>query len=191
MNRLKHSLFGCGAVVLALASGQACAPVVYQDAKMVGKGKFELTPTVTGESMGTAIGGIATAGISDTVDFSAGIARFSGGGPTFAGLGPKISLTKDRAALVLPVIFSLADRGEGWTQFAPTLVLSSPIGQRGSFNLGFKAIVLDCEACGVRGGMDAGFSIPIGGKVTLKPQGGVTFPGPAFSIGLGLSVRSK
>jgi hypothetical protein len=191
MKRLKNSLFGCGAVVMALASGQACAPVVYQDAKMVGKGKFELMPTVTSESMGTAIGGIATAGISNTVDFSAGFAQFGSGGPTFAGLGPKISLSKDRAAIVLPVIFSTGTSDDGWTQFTPTLVFSSPMGGKATFNTGLKAVISDCDGCTLRGGAQAGFSIPIGSKVTLRPEVAALLPGLSWSIGLGLSVRPR
>ena len=188
MRNLKSSLVGCGTVMIALVSGQACAPVVYQDARMVGKGKFELMPTVTSESMGTAIGGIATAGISNTVDFSAGVARFGNGGPTFAGLGPKISLTKDRSALVLPVIFTVGE-GYGWTQFSPTFIFSAPMGERASFNTGLKAVL--CEGCGVRAGAQAGFSIPVGARITLRPEVSALMPGPSWSIGLGLSVRSK
>ena len=191
MTRLKNSMFGCGAIVIALVAGQGCATAVYQDAKMVGKGRVDVMPTVTSETMGTAVGGIATVGFSDTVDFSAGFARFGGGGPTFAGLGPKISLSTDRAAVVLPVIFSVGDDGEGWTQFSPTLVFSSPIGRNATLNTGFKAVISDCEGCEIRAGAQLGFSIPIGGKVTLKPEVGALLPGLTWSIGMGLSVRPR
>ena len=107
-------------LVVVLVAGQGCAAVSFQDAKMLGKGNVEVTPTVTrvgfyedGDSgaIGTAYGGMITAGISDKVDFSAGYARFKprefDGGSNLAGLGPKISLKKDRAALLLPVTFVL------------------------------------------------------------------------------------
>jgi hypothetical protein len=191
MERGKKSLFGCGALVIALVAGQGCAAAVYQDARTIGKGRVELMPTITAETIGTAVGGIVTAGISDTVDLSAGFASFSGGGPTFAGFGPKVSLSKDRAAFVLPVIVSLNDDGEGWTQLTPTFVFSTPMGDKATFNTGLKAIVSDCDGCSLRGGAHVGFSLPIGNRVTLRPELDALLPGLTWSIGFGVSVRGR
>jgi hypothetical protein len=199
------------AVVVALVAGQGCAAVSYQDAKMVGKGNVEFTPTVTrvgvseggeSEAVGTGFGGMIAAGVSEKVDFIAGYQRFeakdSGGGANFAGLGPKFSLAKDKAALVLPVTFAFgngADLGES-LQVSPTAVFSVPLGTSVTFNPAAKVVWSNCEDFDVLVGASAGLSIPFAsGKAVLRPDvGALKNPGESglvWTFGLGLSLRSR
>lgn len=199
------------AVVVALVAGQGCAAVSYQDAKMVGKGKVELTPTVSrigfsdeGDSgaLGTAYGGMVTAGVSDKVDFIAGYQRFKpkdfDGGSNFAGFGPKISLVRDRAALLLPVTFAFGDGVDlsDSLQISPTAVFSVPLGKKVTFNPGAKVVWSNCDGCEVLVGGQAGLSVPLGdGRVILRPEvGGLFNPGESgfvWTFGVGLSLRPR
>ena len=197
-------------VVVALVVGQGCAVATYQDAKLVGKGKVEFTPTVTRfvgsnegetESLGNAYGGMITAGLSDKVDLIAGYSRFkptdSEEGSNHAGLGPKFSLAKDMAALVVPVTFAFGDDVEvGDTlQVSPTAVFSVPLGGRVTFNPGAKVVWSNCDGCDVLVGAQAGFTVPIGNRVMLRPEvSALRNPGESgtlWSFGVGLSLRPR
>jgi len=210
MNSSTRSLVGSVVVVACLIAGQGCAAVTYQDAKLVGKGKAEVTPTVTrmgfsedgeSEAFGTAYGGMVTVGLADKVDFIAGYQRFEprglGDGINLAGAGPKFSLVRDRLALVLPVTFAFgngADVGES-LQFSPTAVASIPLGGQVTLNPGAKIVVSNCEGCDVLVGGQAGLSLPIGRGAVLRPEAGVLFnPGESgfiWTFGMGLSLRSR
>lgn len=211
MSGFKHLHFGGAVVVVALVAGQGCAAVMYQDAKTVGKGKVEFTPTVSrvgnlndGDSntLGTAYGGMITAGVSDKVDLIAGYQRLNpngpGGGFNFAGLGAKFSMAKDKAAFLLPVNFMFGDDVEvsDTIQVSPTAVFSVPLGKSVTFNPAAKVVWSNCEDCEVLVGGSAGFSVPFAsGRAVLRPEiGALKNPGESglmWTFGLGLSLRSR
>ncbi len=198
------------AVVVALVAGQGCAAVSFQDAKMVGKGKVEVTPMVSrvgfsdegeSEAIGTGYGGMISAGVSDKLDFIAGYQRFkpsdaNGGGINLGGLGPKISLVKDKAALLLPVTFAFGndvDVSES-IQVSSTAVFSVPLGKSVTFNPGARVVWSNCDDCEVLVGAHAGLSVPFAkGRLVLRPEvGALKDPGESgliWTFGLGLSVR--
>lgn len=202
---------GGAAVVVALVAGQGCAAVSFQDAKMVGKGKVEFTPTVSrvgfsaegeSEAIGTGYGGMISAGVSDKVDFIAGYQRFkpsdADSGINLAGLGPKISLVKDKAALLLPVTFAFGNDVDvsDSIQISPTAVFSVPLGKNVTFNPGARVVWSNCEDCDVLVGAHAGLSVPFaGGKVVLRPEiGALKNPGESgmiWTFGVGLSLRPR
>jgi len=210
MSSFARSCSGCVVIVACLIAGQSCAGVTYQDARLVGKGKMEITPTVTrmgfseggdSETIGTAYGGMVTVGISDKADFITGYQRFKprgfDGGSNFAGAGPKFSLVRNRLAFLVPVTFAFGDGvdvGES-LQFSPTAVASLPIGDRVTFNPGVKVVVSSCEGCDVLVGGQAGLSIRLGERAVLRPEAGVLFnPGESgftWTFGMGLSLRPR
>jgi len=200
------------AVVGVLVASQGCAAVSYQDAKMLGRGKVEFTPTLSrvgfydngdSEAIGTAYGGMIGAGVSDKVDFVAGYQRFDPkepgtGGFNFAGLGPKFSLAKDRAAFLLPVTFAFGndiDLSDS-IQVSPTAVFSVPLGNSVTFNPGARVVWSNCDDCDVLVGAQAGLSVPFAsGKAVLRPELGILIdPGESgliWTFGVGLSLRSR
>jgi hypothetical protein len=211
MTGFGRSSLGCAAVFVALVAGQGCAAVTYQDAKLVGKGNVELTPTVTrvgfaeggeSEAIGTGFGGTVTLGLSDKVDFMAGYVRFDPkgldeGGANFAGGGPKFSLKRDRLALLLPVTFAFGDDVDvsETVQFSPSAIFSVPLGDKITFNPSARVVFSNCEDCDVLVGAQAGFSFPMGSSFTLRPEIGALFnPGESgviWTFGAGLSFRTR
>lgn len=212
MSGFKRLHPGGFAVVIALVAGQGCAAVSFQDAKMLGKGKVEFTPMVSrvgasedgdSEAIGTGYGGMIAAGVSDKVDFIAGYERFkptdsNGGGINLAGLGPKISLAKDKAALLIPVTFAFGNDVDvsDSIQVSPTAVFSVPLGKSVTFNPGARVVWSNCEDCDVLFGASAGFSVPFAsGKAVLRPEiGALKNPGEdgfIWTFGLGLSLRTR
>lgn len=181
------------AVVVAMFAGQGCAAVTFQDARMMGKGKVEFTPTVAlvgvsgggeSEALGPVFGANLALGVSEKVDLVAGYQGFSG------SIGPKISLVQDRAALIVP--FTI---GSGF-QVSPTAVFSVPLGDGVTFNPGAKVVWTACDGCGVLVGASAGLSLPFGnGRGVFRPEVGMLKspgePGTVWAFGVGLSVRSR
>jgi hypothetical protein len=178
---------------------------------MLGKGNVEFTPAVSrvgaledGDSvaLGTGYGGTIAAGAGDKVDLLAGYQRFEprelDGGANFAGLGAKFSLSKDKAALVLPVTFMFgndADVSQS-IQVSPAAVFSMPLGKSATFNPAARVVWSNCEGCDVLFGASAGFSIPFsGGKAVLRPEiGALKNPGEdglLWTFGVGLSLRTR
>ena len=195
-------------VLISLVAAQGCAAVSYQDAKLIGKGKTEFTPTISrvggsndgeSESLGNAYGATITTGVGEKVDLVAGYQRFeakdNGGGINFAGLGPKFSLAKDKAALFVPasVMFGNGVDVMESLQIAPTALFSVPLGSKVTFNPGIKAVWSNCEDCDLLFGAQAGLSVPIGSKAVLRPEiGALKNPGESgtlWSFGLGISIR--
>ena len=211
MSGFKHLHFGGLAVVVALAAGQGCAAVSYQDAKTLGKGNVEFTPTLSrvrdsdqrsGQDLGTAYGGLIATGVSDKVDLMAGYQRFEikdfDTGVNFAGLGAKFSLAKDRAALLLPASFAFGNDLEfsDTLQVTPTAVFSVPLGKTVTFNPAARLVWSNCDGCDVLVGGSAGLSVPFSSaKVVLRPEVGfLKNPGESGTIwtfGVGLSLRTR
>lgn len=191
MSGFKHRHFGGVVIVLALVAGQGCAAVTFQDAKMLGEGKVEFTPTVSrvgiseyGDTYAATIAGATLAlGVSDRVDL---IGAYQGLG---FGIGPKISLVQDRAALLVPVTV--------WPGFqvSPAAVFSIPLGNGVTFNPGARVVWSNCDGCGVLFGATAGLSLPSGSRAVLRPEIGMLKspgePGMMWAFGVGLSLRSR
>ena len=193
MTGFKHLHFGGAVVVVALVAGQGCAAVTFQDAKMLGKGKLELTPTVAlagvsgegeSEALGPLVGANLSLGLTDKVDLIGGYHGFSG------SIGPKISLVQDRAALLVPVTI-----GVGLLQVGPAAVFSVPLGNGVTFNPGAKVVWTNCDGCELLLGASAGLSVPFGNRVVLRPEIGMLKiqgePGMIWAFGVGLSLRSR
>ena len=152
--------FGLLAVVSFLLSG--CAPVFsdLQSAKLVGKGEYEITPSVSevdysnnGESreIQSHIGLQAAYGLRDDTDIRIRYERISvgvNGSEDWAwnviGLGPKIELTKDVSAFYLPVGFAYGDNITDWSEtweIHPTFLFTIPLADNIELNPSAKALI--------------------------------------------------
>lgn len=190
-----------------------CAPVFsdLQSAKLVGKGKFEATPSFSSvhfsndgetEHIQNHFGFQAAYGTNEKVDFRLRFERINvetGGDYSFdanvLGFGPKIELTKDRAALYLPFGFAFGDDigeiSETW-EFHPTLLFTLPSGNNFELNPSTKALIpLSREESDVLFAFNLGAGISTNlKKWAIRPEIGFLFnPGEDghyrhFSIGL-------
>ena len=131
----------------------SCAPVFsdLQSAKLVGKGNFETTPnftttswTANGETdhIQNHFGFQLGYGLSNRVDLRARY-EFIGGDKDVAdvklnvfGIGPKISLLKDRIAAYVPIGFAFGGDVEGIDEIElqPTLLFTIPVGENVEIN---------------------------------------------------------
>lgn len=154
------ALAGLLFVVLAVAPG--CAPVFseLQSAKLVGKGRVEVTPSLStvsfsneGESdeVQTHMGLQMATGLSEDTDLRVRYERISvdtGSDDAsifhILGFGPKVGLVEDRSALYLPVGFAFGDNvdesSKTW-QFHPTFLFTVPLGNGAEFNPSCKALI--------------------------------------------------
>ena len=190
-----------------------CAPVFsdIQSAKLVGKGKFEVTPSYSSVKFSdddesnyvqNNYGIQGAYGIHENVDFrlrfeSMNIEvnnRYSYGANVL-GFGPKIGITKDWAAFYFPIGFAFGDDikevSKTW-ECHPTLLFTLPIGKYIEFNPSAKALFpLN------RDNSDVLFAINLGAGIStnlkkwaIRPELGFLFnPGEDghykhFSIGL-------
>lgn len=150
--------------ILSIYSFQSCIAPVFSDlqsARLVGKKNVELTPSYStvgfnedGESEGIQnhIGAQMAVGLSDKVDLRV---RFEhvwlknddeGYDEQILGLGPKISLVKDRVAAYLPVGAALSDFST--FQFHPTILFTVPVvSNQIDFNPSAKYLISFCEDC--------------------------------------------
>ena len=145
-------------MIIVLVLTYSCAPVFsdIQSARLVGKGNFEATPNFTttsqtfeGESdhiqnhYGLQLG----YGLSKRIDLRARyeyIGLDSDGGSTNVfGIGPKVSLLKDRIAAYLPVGFAFGGDVEGIdeVEVQPTLLFTIPVGKNIEINPSVKGII--------------------------------------------------
>jgi hypothetical protein len=196
------------ALVLAtVVSG--CAPVFsdLQSAKLVGKGRVEATPgfsSVSAEGSGHVqnhAGLQLATGVHDKVDLRIRYERVmveDAPGVNVLGLGPKIQLFKNYAALYVPVGFAFGgdlDSNETWAVH-PTLLVTGQVHPAVELNWAAKYLVPLSE----EGGDNLlAFNLGLGlgpprGRWTLRPEfGWLIDPGEEghytqFSIGL--SVRT-
>jgi len=142
-----------------------CVPTfsTIQSAKLVGKGKFEVTPSFSMvyfsdegsmEHYQNDYGLQGAYGLGDRFDVRLRYEFINVPpmeelyGESFSvnvlGLGPKIEIVKDRIALCLPVGFAfggdIEDISETW-QFHPTLISTFPVGNNFEFNPSSKVLV--------------------------------------------------
>ena len=132
-----------------------CAPVFssLQSAKLVGKNNVDFAPHYTstssssdGESehvqdhFGLQLG----YGLSNGVDL---VARYEyidvvddGGTASIVGIGPKVSLIKDRVATYLPFGFAIGE-GVGDFEFQPTLLFTLQAGKNVEINPSVKGVI--------------------------------------------------
>jgi hypothetical protein len=190
----------------------ACAPVFsdLQSAKLVGKGKVEVTPgfssvSFSGEEDSGHVqnhAGLQVAtGVHDKVDLRVRYERVmveDGPGINVLGFGPKVQLLKDHIAAYLPVGFAFGgdiETGKTWAVH-PTLLLSGQVHPNVEVNGSAKYLVpLHEEGGDNLLAFNVGLGLgPAQGRWALRPEFGMLFnPGEEghfnqFSIGL--SIRT-
>jgi len=160
--RLMPAIAIVGLLLLVFAAAPGCAPVFseMQSAKLAGKGRVEVTPSLSktdytneGESgeVQTHMGLQLATGLADGTDLRVRYERISvdlddDDARVFhvLGFGPKLGIKKDRHALYLPVGFTFGDdvrdSSETW-QFHPTLLFTVPLGDAVEFNPSGKALI--------------------------------------------------
>jgi hypothetical protein len=198
-------LWSLAAIVVA-----GCAPV-YQDARMLGPGRLEVTPSFSGNAVIESdeidygfhsLGVNAQFGVADRFDVGLGYARledvdFRGGLNSF-GFGPKFGIVADRFAISVPVGFLFGDEvptSETW-QIQPTALFTLPLNDRVDFNPSTRVIIGLCERCDTLVGINGGFGIRAVSRVTLRPELGIVFNPTGegdllWTFGLGVSLRNR
>jgi hypothetical protein len=201
------------ALLAAPAALTGCAPA-FHDARMVGPGRVEVTPSVTafaspgsgGSRDETARGaGVqAVVGLSDRVDLGVGYTRVSiaseHDATNFVGGGPKFSLRKDRLALAVPVTFAWED-GRGILSYLtltahPALVMTRPLSDRVDLNTAIVGVVPFAAGAGTALGGSIGLGIrPASAPIVFRPDVRVLvspWAGQRVSVsaGLGVSLRN-
>jgi hypothetical protein len=187
----------------------SCVPVfsTLQSAKLVGKGNFEVAPHFTttsstsdGETdhVQTHYGFQLGYGVSPRFDLSARYELISiandGGNANIFGIGPKVSLVKDRIAAYLPVGFAFGGDIDGIDAFEvqPTVLFTLPVGKYVEINPSVKGIIGDdfWAAFNLGLGLSSDFD-----KYAIRPEYGILFnPGESghagqFSIGLSIKLN--
>ena len=183
----------------------SCAPVFsdLQSAKLVGKGNFETTPnftttswTANGETdhIQNHFGFQLGYGLSNRVDLRARY-EFIGGDKDVAdvklnvfGIGPKISLLKDRIAAYVPIGFAFGGDVEGIDEIElqPTLLFTIPVGENVEINPSVKGIIGGEFYYAVNLGLGLSSDLK---KYVIRPEYGLFFnPGESghygqFSVG--------
>jgi hypothetical protein len=200
------------ALVLAVIVS-ACAPVFsdLQSAKLVGRGKVEVTPGFSSVSFSDDEGsehvqnhaGLqVAAGLHDKVDLRVRYERVmveDAEGINVLGFGPKIQLVKGWAALYVPIGFAFGgdfDTGKTWAVH-PTLLLTGQVHPSVELNWAAKYLVPLHE----EGGDNLlAFNVGLGlgprqGRWAIRPEYGMLFnPGEdghfnQFSVGV--SIRTN
>ena len=207
---MKQSVF-LATVYLVFCSLSGCATVFsdYQSAKMAGKGKVEITPSMTAVSLWankendhaqTNIGGELAVGVHERIDIRIGYMYLDtdgDGGFNAIGFGPKISLDPEKVALYLPVGFAFnnsLEAAETW-ELHPTLLLTHTVNERVEITPSVKAIVpLTNSDSGVLMAFNLGAGIGHNeDPVIMRPEIGVlTSPGDRgvyWSAGIGVTVK--
>lgn len=144
-------------VVAALLLSAGCAPFSeLQDARVVGKGGFEMTPGVSavnwideGESEDACdhVGVQMAWGVAERTDLRMRLERVTidgGGSYNVFGIGPKFAAEKNRTAIYLPIGFAfgenISDKFDTM-QVHPTLLSTFPLRRGVDLNPSVKALV--------------------------------------------------
>lgn len=206
---MSRSHVGLGIVWLLTAG---CAPT-FQDARMAPPGHVEVTPSFSGagatsgghsEYLINAFAVQGQAGIHDRFSLGAAYGRFENrdfdGGINAFAFGPKFGVVKDRFAVSVPFSFLFGDRvpiSETW-EVHPTALFTVPMSGRVDFNPSARLLVPLCDGCGFGDtllGVNAGFGLRTGSRLTLRPEAGVLFNpgegGVVWTFGFGVSVRNR
>jgi hypothetical protein len=192
-------LLACAAVL------PSCAPVFsdLQSAKLVGRGRVELTPSASTVSFAddgdtdhvqNHVGVQVATGVADRLDLRARYERVEG--VNAVGAGPKLSLVKDKVAIYVPVGFAFGDdvaSSESW-QVHPTLLLTAPVSDRFELNGSAKYLYSfeeDTDGL-VAFNVGAGLSTNLE-KWAIRPEVGILVnpgeEGHFTQFSLGVSVR--
>jgi hypothetical protein len=181
----------------------ACAPVFssLQSAKLIGKGNVEVAPHFTstsaigeGESehVQNHFGFQLGYGLSNHIDIITRYENIAGSMGNISanvfGIGPKVSLIKDRMAAYVPVGFAFGGDLGGVSEFEvqPTLLFTMPVGKYVEINPSAKGIIGDDFYYAVNLGLGLSTDFT---KYVIRPEYGMLFnPGESghfgqFSIG--------
>jgi hypothetical protein len=196
-------------LLLALVIASGCAPT-FQDARLVGRGRFEITPNISGlgatsngesEYAATSLAVQGQAGVHDRADVGIAYARMEAddaeGGLNAVGFGPKFGIVRDRIAVSLPVSFFFGDdvpTSETW-QFHPTAIFTVPLSRHVDFSPSVRLAIGLCDDCNTLVGFGGGFGLRLRPRLTIRPEAGVLFdPGESgvlWSFGVGVSFRDR
>lgn len=192
----------------------ACAPVFseLQSAKLVDKGRVELTPSASyvgfsadddddsghvQDHYGIQLG----VGLHEAVELRGRYEHITGAGVEVVGLGPKVRLVEDRVALYVPVGRAFgggedADLGDSWAVH-PTLLFTVPAHRSVEVNASAKYLVPLNE----NGGDNLlAFNLGLGlgpdlERWAIRPEVGILLnPGESghfYHLSLGLSFRPR
>lgn len=197
-------------VFLIGLSAQGCAPS-FQDARLVGPGRAEITPNfsaagVSGEGgsehVANNFGAHVMVGLHDRLDLGAGFARVQfvdgGEGGNLIAFGPKVGLVRDRVAFALPVGFAVGEdvNVSETITLQPTMIFTVPLGTRVDFSPSAKLVLPTCDDCETLVGFNFGFGIKTTDqRLTVRPE--IAFlrnpgqSGTVWSVGVGASIRTK
>lgn len=207
----RRTITGLPFVCLALAGAAGCA-ATFQDARLVGPGRVEITPSVGGvgvsnegesEYVATTFGAAARVGVADRFDLAFAYARFEiraleeEAGLHAVAFGPKVGLVKDRVAVALPLSFAFGDDlevSDTW-ELHPMALFTVPLSDRVDFNPSARLVVPLCSECDLSStlvGASAGFGILASPRVRLRPEFGILVKpgesGVVWMFGLGVSI---
>jgi hypothetical protein len=194
--------------LLLLPTTLACAPV-FTDARLVGKGRTEITPHLSGagfadlgeaEHLVNNFGAQVLVGVHDRLDLGIGYVRAQAagrdGGGNIVEFGPKLALVPDRVAFAVPVGFAFGDDGDvadSW-HLIPTVLFTIPVDRRVDINPAFRVLIPTCDSCDVLLGVNVGAGIRFADdRAVLRPEFGILVnPGETgiiWQVGFGVSVR--
>jgi hypothetical protein len=192
-------------MILVVILSYSCATVFsdLQSAKLVGKGNFETTPNFTTTST-TADGetdhiqnhfGFQLGyGLSNRIDLRAryeyiGVDKdIADVNTNVFGIGPKVSLLKDRIAAYVPIGFAFGGDVDGIdeVEIQPTLLFTFPVGEYVEINPSVKGIIGDEFFCAFNLGLGLSTNL---NKYVIRPEYGIFLnPGESgrnaqFSVG--------
>jgi hypothetical protein len=200
----RHALLGLFVSFMTVA----CAPI-FSDARMVGKGRTEITPGLSGtgitaegesEHVTNNFGVQALVGVHERVDLGVGYLRSQvvdeDVGVNILEFGPKFSLVRDRVAFALPIGFLFGedvDTADSW-HFYPTALFTVPAGNWVDINPAVRVLIPTCDDCEVLLGFNLGAGIKAGGRTLLRPEFGVLVnpgeDGVVWHFGFAVSIRA-
>ncbi len=192
--------------IAALFGGAACAPV-FQDARLVGPGRVQITPSVSGagvsrdgdtEYLVTTFAAQAEIGATERFSLGGAFAHFrdrSGDGLNTVAFGPKFGVVRDRVAVAVPVSAAFGENvqtSDTW-EFHPMAVFTVPLGERLDVNPSARLLIPVCEGCETLAGFNAGFGLRSTSTLTVRPEFGILInPGQGgviWTFGVGLSLH--
>ena len=186
--------------ILVTILSYSCAPVFsdLQSAKLVGKGNFETTPNFTTTSFSDEgetdhvqnhFGVQFGYGLSNRIDLKARYEYIAIPNEdetlkaNIFGIGPKISLLKDRIAAYVPVGFAFGGDVDGIDEFEiqPTLLFTVPVGKYLEINPSVKGIIGEEFYCAFNLGLGLSTNL---NRYVIRPEYGILLnPGESGMVG--------
>jgi len=186
--------------ILVTILSYSCAPVFsdLQSAKLVGKGNFETTPNFTTTSFSDEgetdhvqnhFGVQFGYGLSNRIDLKARYEYIAIPNEdetlkaNIFGIGPKISLLKDRIAAYVPVGFAVGGDVDGIDEFEiqPTLLFTVPVGKYLEINPSVKGIIGEEFYCAFNLGLGLSTNL---NRYVIRPEYGILLnPGESGMVG--------